>query len=356
MFDLHKFDFTDEEVRKAAAENRLLSMEIEFSRACNYHCPYCYAAEENPDACELSPDKVDSAIFQAAELGARKIVILGGEPLLYPRLEEKIRMIASLGMGAEVFTNSALITPSVAEFLFRYDCRVVVKFNSLDPAIQDVMTGEKGALAVLLKAVKTLRKAGFDSPGRLCGSTVICSENFDGLLDLWKYMRENDIEPYFEMLTPQGRLLNNRHLLVSRQRVRELFEKIAVLDQSYGCHWTPQPPLVGGKCFRHTYSCVVNARGEVKPCVGVDLVIGRLDEKPLKEILAESKVIRDLKDHRRTLKGACRTCKKADSCYGCRGAAYQVTGDYLAADPFCWDNPDGCDFIEPGLIPERSKK
>ncbi len=345
MFDLHKFDFSDEDIRDAVAENRLLSMEIEFNRACNYHCPYCYAAEEDPDVSELSADRLDSAIFQAAELGARKIVILGGEPLLYPRLEEKIRMITSLGMGAEVFTNSALVTPSVAEFLFRHDCRVVVKFNSLNPEIQDSMTGEKGALPVLLNSIGILRKAGYTVPEMLCGSTVICSENFDGLLDLWKYMRDNGIHPYFEMLTPQGRLLKNKHLLVSRQRVRELFDKIAALDKTYGSHWNPQPPLVGGKCFRHTYSCVVNARGEVKPCVGVDIVIGRLEEKPLREILGESKVIRDLKDHRRSIKGACRTCRKADSCYGCRGAAYQVTGDYLAADPFCWDNPDGCDFI-----------
>ncbi len=345
MFDLHKFDFSDEEIRKAAAENRLLSMEIEFNRACNYHCPYCYAVEENPEADELPSGKLNSAIFQAAELGARKIVILGGEPLLYNRLEEKIRMITTLGMGAEIFTNSSLVTPHLAEFFFRHGCRVVVKFNSLNPEIQDSMTGEKGSLPVLLKAIKTLQKAGYTIPGMLCGASVICSENFDGVLELWKYMRENNIQPYFEMLTPQGRLLKNKHLLVPKQRVRELFDKIASLDQSFGHHWMPQPPLVGGQCFRHTYSCVVNARGEVKPCVGVDIVIGHLDEKPLKEILAQSKVIRDLKNYRNTMKGACRTCEKAESCYGCRGAAYQVTGDYLASDPFCWHNPDSCDLL-----------
>lgn len=345
MFDLHKFDFSAEEIHRAAAENRLLSMEIEFSRACNYHCPYCYAADENPQMPELSSDKLDSAIFQASELGARKIVILGGEPLLYDRLEEKIHLITSLGMGAEIFTNGSLVTPPAAEMLFRYGCRVVVKFNSLKPEIQDSMTGEKGALPAVLKAIKTLQKAGYTIPGMLAGASVICSENIGGMLDLWKYMRENTIQPYFEMLTPQGRLLKNKHLLVPKQQVKDLFDKIAELDQAFGHQWTPQPPLVGGKCFRHTYSCVVNACGEVKPCVGVDIVIGRLEEKPLREILAQSQVICDLKNHRKTIKGACRTCEKADSCYGCRGAAYQVTGDYLASDPFCWNNPDGCDPV-----------
>ena len=49
-------------------------------------------------------------------------------------------------------------------------------------------------------------------------------------------------------------------------------------------------------------------------------------------------LLKDLKDHRNTIKGPCGTCEKADHCYGCRGAAYQMTGDYLASDPLCWRN------------------
>ena len=43
-------------------------------------------------------------------------------------------------------------------------------------------------------------------------------------------------------------------------------------------------------------------------------------------------------DYREMIKGECRDCDKAEECYGCRGAAYQLTGDYLASDPTCWRN------------------
>lgn len=36
-----------------------------------------------------------------------------------------------------------------------------------------------------------------------------------------------------------------------------------------------------------------------------------------------------------TIKGPCNSCDMTDGCYGCRGAAYQLTGDYLASDPLC---------------------
>ena len=35
-FDSHKFDFSVEESLEAAAQNKLLSAEIEFNRSCNY--------------------------------------------------------------------------------------------------------------------------------------------------------------------------------------------------------------------------------------------------------------------------------------------------------------------------------
>ncbi|MFH0729049.1 MAG: hypothetical protein V2B19_22260 [Pseudomonadota bacterium] len=63
------------------------------------------------------------------------------------------------------------------------------------------------------------------------------------------------------------------------------------------------------------------------------------------EILSESRLLKDLKNYRSTIKVTCRTCDKADHCYGCRGAAYQLTSDYLASDPLCWHNVD-CGHIQ----------
>lgn len=96
---------------------------------------------------------------------------------------------------------------------------------------------------------------------------------------LWRYLREREILPYFEMMTPQGRMLENRHLMVEPARLRQVFEEIAAIDAQFGFCWEPQPPLVGGKCFRHIYSCLVNASGDVMPCVGVTTKLGSAAER-----------------------------------------------------------------------------
>ncbi|MBQ9337224.1 MAG: radical SAM protein [Lentisphaeria bacterium] len=320
----------------AAKENRLLTCEIEFNRSCNYRCPYCYAAGQYTHAA-LPPETARSVIRQVAALGARKIVVLGGEPLLCRELKDHIRFMNSLGMGAEIFTNASLIDREWADFFYEQGSRVVVKLNSLKPEVQDSLTGVPGSFDKAMRAIELLQSAGFDEQ-RLVASSVICSANEQEAVDLWKYLRAHDIKPYLEILTPQGRLLEHQELEVHPRRLKEIFDEIAAFDRSQGRDWEPQPPLVGGKCLRHQFSCVVNANGDVTPCVGLTVKIGNINEQPLADILANSNVLRKLKNFRNAIKGPCRNCEKADTCYGCRGAAYQLTGDYLASDPLCWKN------------------
>ena len=351
-FHTEYFDFTPEEIRRAAQAGKLLAAEVEFNRSCNYRCPYCYADDGTPEARRddgiLTGEEIDHVMEQAAALGARKIVILGGEPLLCRTLEERLRKIAVLGMRPEVFTNGSLLDAERAAMLWRYGARVVLKFNSLVPEVQERMTGVKGALDKCFRAVGLLREAGYGrEEGLLAASSVICSENVDGMAELWRYLRREKIIPYFEIMTPQGRMLRNRHLHVAPERLKQVFDEIAAIDRGeFQREWEVQPPLVGGCCFRHHYSCFVNAAGEVMPCVGVTAVLGNVRERPLAEIIGESTVLRDLKDYRSRIKEPCRSCDKIEHCYGCRGTAYQMTGDYLAADPLCWRNAARADRIK----------
>ncbi len=343
-FPADTFDFSDEDIFAAAADNRLLSLEMEFNRQCNYRCPYCYAGESQA-AEKYDPRVVDESIRQAAELGARKIVILGGEPLLYRDIRSRIEQINGLGMGAEIFTNGSLMTEELAKFFFDHGCRVVVKFNSDDPERHDRLTGVKDSKAKALRAFRLLQDAGYPVE-MLCASSVISSENIDEIVGMWIKMREFGVTPYFEIMTPQGRLLDHRKLEVDPLELRRVFAEICEWDRAHGHEWEIQPPLVGSKCLRHKYSALVNAAGDVFPCVGIDTKIGNILERPLRLILSESTLIQDLKNHREMIKGPCRTCPKSGACYGCRGAAYQLTGDYLASDPLCWNNAGKIGEIE----------
>lgn len=342
---LYNLEFAEEEIRQAAAADRLLSMEIEFSRECNFRCAYCYLEERTAAADELSRQELKAVILQARELGARKVIILGGEPSIYPHLIEMLRFLGSLGLEIELFTNGTGVTKELASVLAEERVRVVVKMNSRDAAIQDHLAGKNGAFKIIGQALDSLHRAGYPSEKLfLAASTIICRQNISELPSLWQWLRSQRIEPYFEILTPQANALRNRWLDVEATELRDLFIRLAALDRErFGREWEPQPPLVGNRCMRHQVSCVVTAKGDVYPCVGVTIPLGNVRNQELADILKNSEVVRNLKNYREMIKGPCGSCEKSEECYGCRGAAYQMTGDYLASDPTCWRNTTtGC--------------
>ena len=336
------FEFAREEIDEAVRSSRLLSMEIEFSLRCNFHCPYCYVPQGPSLTNELSREEIRDVILQARELGAKKIIILGGEPTIYPHILEIIHFIGAQGLEVEMFTNGTRITADVARKLFEERVRVVLKMNSFDEKVQDVLTGQKGSFKQIRQAFENLKEAGYPSEEAfLAVDTVICRPNLDEIVSMWRWLRDQDIAPYFEIITPQANAKQNEWLNVEPERLHGLFSEIAEIDRrEYGKIWDPQPPLLGNRCMRHKFSCLVGSQGDVMPCVGVNLPIGNIRERKLSDILKDSEALEDLRDHRNTIKGPCRSCEKADMCYGCRGAAYQLTGDYLASDPLCWRNVD----------------
>jgi len=322
-------------------------MEIELGRACNFRCPYCYVVDPATAPDELSPDEIRDAVDQAHDLGARRIILLGGEPMLYPGLRDVVRHLADKGMETEIFTNGTNVTPEMAGFFFGHGVKVVVKLNSFDQVVQTRLTGRKWAYDCIHSALGNLLAAGYPSGDkRIAASTIICRQNIGELKDLWCWLRDRDIDPYFEMITPQGRSSRNQWLYPEPADTEALFFEIARLDrEKYGRDWEPQPPLVGNKCLRNQFSCLVDAYGNVMPCVGITIPAGNLRGHRLRNILAGSVMFEDLRNFKGRIKGPCAVCGQSDECYGCRGAAFQLTGDYLASDPLCWHNKDRLDEI-----------
>lgn len=134
------------EIEKVRRNDHLLTFGLELSKSCNLRCIYCYANAGEKAENELTLKETLDAIKQAYNLGARKFGIIGGgETLLYPRLFDVIDFIRKLGASTTIFTNTTLITPKIAQKLFERKVNIVAKCNSLNPKVQDFLTGVKGS-------------------------------------------------------------------------------------------------------------------------------------------------------------------------------------------------------------------
>jgi len=331
--------FTNEEIDLAFKSNQLLSMEVELSSRCNLHCAYCYVGKNLFREDELEQEEIFDAISQAKALGARKIIYVGaGEPLLDVKLKDIIHYVNKLGMEHVLFTNGTLINTEIARLLFENKVVPIIKYSSMKEETFDRLAGCDGAYASMTRGLKCLRKAGYPDKQHSMGVEAIATNyTINEIPSIWRWARDNDIIPYVECVTHKGSAVEHKDLFPDKKVIRELFENLAKIDKDeYGFTWDACPPIAGFFCKRHLYSCTLNSQGFVQPCVGIDIKMGNIRTEKLASILKNSKVMQDLSQIRNTIKGQCKTCDYHKDCYGCRGNAYSMTGDYLASDPTCW--------------------
>lgn len=331
--------FSDKDIAGASKNRQLLSMEVEFGSRCNLRCSYCYSGKNLFRENELELEEIFDAVSQAKALGARKIIYVGaGEPLLDIKLRDVIHYVHKLGLNQVLFTNATLIDAGLAEYFFRHDVVLIVKHVSMNEEVFDRLAGCQGTYAAMQRGLHYLREAGYPDRRHPLGiEAVICTCNAAEIPALWRWARDNKIIPYVECVTRKGSAVEHNDLFPDKETTRRLFETLAQIDRDeFGITWEPCPPIAGFFCKRHLYSCTLNSQGFIQPCVGIDLKIGSIRKEKLAVILQNSKVLQELSNIRTTIKGACKTCRYHMDCYGCRGNAYNITGDYLASDPMCW--------------------
>jgi len=80
---------------------------------------------------------------------------------------------------------------------------------------------------------------------------------------------------------------------------------------------------------------IVQCNGEVNPCMLLQVNLGNVREQSIVSIWENSPVLAELR-RRELLTGECGECSYKITCSGCRGRAYEETGDMMATDPGCW--------------------
>ena len=92
-----------------------------------------------------------------------RIGVLDGELENHRRLLPITRFARSQDLEVEVFTNGAGITEDVARELFESRVPVVLRMDSLDEEIQDLLTGTEGSFELIEQAFWRVREAGYPS-------------------------------------------------------------------------------------------------------------------------------------------------------------------------------------------------
>ena len=147
----------------------LRDLRISVTDRCNFRCPYCMPEEVFgaryeflPRSQILSFEEIERIASLFLDLGARKLRITGGEPLVRSELSVLVRRLAGLpGVEDLALTTNGTLLPQQAAALSQAGLRrVTISLDSLDPEIFARMSGHRGTIDQVLAGIEAAQAAG----------------------------------------------------------------------------------------------------------------------------------------------------------------------------------------------------
>ncbi len=336
----------------------------EITRRCNLACAHCRAAAQDEIyAGELSTRECLAVVDSICEVGKPILILTGGEPLMREDVFEIGRYASGKGLRVVVGTNGTVISEELALKMAAVPiARAGVSLDFPTAELQDEFRGKQGAFEAALSGIENLQKAEI---GVQINSTItrLNVQYLDDLLNLALKLGAVAFHPFMLVPTGRGKGLADAELPPEEyervlnwvyDRQKELGDRIffkptdaphymRILAQRGNAEMPgrsghPGMNTITRGCLAGVGFCFISHVGGVQGCGYLDVEAGNVKESSFASIWNEAPLFVRLRDLS-NLSGKCGICEYKRICGGCRARAYEATGDYLAAEPYCVHQP-----------------
>ena len=290
------------------------------------------------------------------------IILTGGEPLLRADIFDLARYGTGKGFRMVMATNGTLFEEDAVEKMKASGIqRISISLDGPNAETHDAFRKVKGSFEGSLRGIELARKGGLDFQI----NTTITRINLHLIPDILRLAVDlGAVALHIFLLVPTGRgkelqdqeispedyektlhwFYDQRdkvslklkatcaphYYRILRQRAKKEGKKIT--PQEYGLDAVTRGCLGGIAFF------FISHVGQVQPCGYLELDCGNVRKTPFQEIWTDSEVFRRLRNTD-GYSGKCGRCEFRKVCGGCRARAYEISGEYMAEEPYCVYEP-----------------
>ena len=333
------------------------------TQKCNLKCKHCYSQstdQASPD--ELSTEEAFRVIDDLSRWGIGLLIIDGGEPLCREDLLDVVKYASRKGIRITIGSNGTLIDEPMARRMQEAGVMAIaISVDGADARTHDAFRGVAGAFEQTLGGIKACKNISL--PFQF--NTVITKQTVGQLKDILRLAVDSgaNAAEFFDLVAAGRAKEECKELILSLAERKEAMEWLAEAQEDCpivirvpGCPMYPlllqqkqvQPKHFPAELLRRVpyygRGCaagmpmgyvMIQSNGDVNPCMLLQLKLGNVRDLCIRSIWEESPVLSRLRD-RQLLKGECAHCFYKVTCSGCRGRAYEESGDMMATDPGCW--------------------
>lgn len=332
------------------SQSQITNINIELTNKCGLQCAHCSSSSSFDGTDYISPEKVRRLLGEGKELGAKCLSISGGDPLLYPYLHEIIDHAKCTGYTIRLYTSGIITNDGVElrtidentlqTFVGKIDT-IIFSLHSYLANIHDEITGKKGSFNLTIAAIRAAVNAGIITEIHTVPMSINYKE-IPGLINLAEGLGVKRVS--FLRLVPQGRCINNLHLMMNPSETMNFVDILRELDSPvlelrkgapYKCLFIGK----AGECSAGRDKILISSDGSVHPCEAFKFSCSRsnINKQSLVDIWSGDPMLNQIRVLDIFQISECNKCGNIDVCHGgCPGQRY-LKYDTIerGPDPIC---------------------
>nr|WP_300837515.1 radical SAM protein [uncultured Acetatifactor sp.] len=316
--------------RKAMESHSLFQIEIDVTSKCNANCPFCFQGDHNHAARdEMSLQMITNLLDDLREMGTYYIGFSGGEPFARDDFPDILEAAKKRGFRVSLITNAMLLSEEKIDRLSELGIeRVTVSFHSIHQNTYGKSFGinSSNQYFVALDNIHHMLKRNIS----LGLAITVTKDTIQDLEDTTKHfldlgLREQDINYNLllrgqreieELMPKESDIVNNGKYLSNK--INSSNSDIALL------------------CAAGTYSCSIDAFGNVYPCTFFNSIAGNLYNQSISEIWETSHLFKIIRSFREEMFQKCASCSNKGKCHLCIATNLNETNNiFEPSSSFC---------------------
>ena len=270
-------------------------IDIAYSYACNLKCDHCSASRfKKQGARKLTPRDMRALSDAADDLGLCQFNISGGEPLIFPDLDEVIAALQPDKFHLSMSTNGHFLTRDMARHLKAAGLdKVKISLDDFDAEQHEANRHNPGAYAKAIDAMSIAKEAGLSVVVQTVVSHQSCQT--PQLERMARFAEENGYTVDVLIARAVGSWEGRHDVLIDQDDaayIRAVHDEHPVVHRdtfpSYGMD-------KGCGCVDSTIH--ITQYGDVLPCVYVHIGLGNIFEESLADIIARGQSVRCFSEH-----------------------------------------------------------
>jgi len=205
---------------KPAQLKGVSTVDFHVTAKCSQACPYCWGPRRFRKT--VDTENAQQIIARIKELGVRRIVFTGGDPLQRPDIMELIRYAKKTGLETALSTTGDLLTPVILEAISPYLDLISIPLDGSSEQINS-KTKHPGHFSAILQSLEWLRSYP-DVDVKIC--TPVTRHNLNHIPAIAQL-----VEDY--ALTTKARVFYNVFQAFPRAMFSVKWEKLIVTDEEF---------------------------------------------------------------------------------------------------------------------------